>query len=207
MNNKAVFFDKDGTLIDNVPYNVDPEKVRLASGALEGVRLLHEAGFNIYIGTNQSGVARGHFSEAALLPVRDRLAQLLGEVGVPLDGFYYCPHLPDAPVRNYAVQCFCRKPNPGLLFQAARDHDVNLAKSWVVGDILNDVEAGRRADCRTVLVDNGNETEWELSPLRRPHFTVTNLLDVARVILAEEARVFSPPIRRTPAKARVSVRA
>lgn len=208
---KAVFFDKDGTLIENVPYNVDPDKIWLTDGALEGVRLLHEAGYKILIASNQSGVAHGRFKEEALLPVRERLGELLAKNGVPLTDFYYCPHLPDAIVRRYAVHCFCRKPNPGLLFQAAREHNINLAASWFVGDILNDVEAGRRADCRTILMDNGNETEWELSPLRRPNFTVSNILEAAMIILETDQRpddsLRSKPTRSLPAKYNLTMNA
>lgn len=193
---RAVFFDKDGTLIENVPYNVDPEKVRLVDGALDALRSLHAAGYKIIIATNQAGVAHGRFKEDALLPVKERLEQLLAEAAVPLAGFYYCPHHPEAVLSTYALRCFCRKPNPGLLFQAAREHQVNLAASWFVGDILNDVEAGRRADCRTILIDNGNETEWKLSPLREPHYKVKNLAAAAAIILESEQKRPPAPARR-----------
>jgi D,D-heptose 1,7-bisphosphate phosphatase len=190
---KAVFLDKDGTLIENVPYNVDPKKIRLLEGVAEGLQLLHAAGFQLHVITNQAGVAQGRFKEEALSLVEARLRQLLAEAGAPLSGFYYCPHHPDGRVLRYRAHCFCRKPNPGLLFQAAREHEINLAASWFVGDILNDVEAGRRADCRTVLINNGNETEWNLSGLRMPHFTVANFQEAVEAILSvENLRV--PPL-------------
>ena len=107
--------------------------------------------------------------------------------GLPLAGFYYCPHHPDGRVQPYAAHCFCRKPHPGMLFQAGRDHNLNLAACWMVGDILDDIEAGRRADCSTVLIDNGNETQWLMFPLRRPHHMVKNLFEAARVILDSAA--------------------
>jgi HAD superfamily hydrolase (TIGR01662 family) len=128
-------------------------------------------------------VAHGRFAEEAIRPVEEKLRQLLAAGNVPLQGFYYCPHHPDGAVKRYAISCFCRKPNPGMIFQAAREHGLNLAESWFVGDILNDVEAGQRAGCRTVLIDNGNETEWRLSPLRQPHHSVSNLMAAANVIL------------------------
>ena len=204
MNHKAVFLDKDGTLIENVPYNVDPAQVRLAPGVADGVKLLHKAGYQLIVVSNQSGVAKGFFKEEDLTPVRERLTQILGELGAPLAGFYYCPHLPDAAVLRYATTCFCRKPSPGLLFQAARDYDLNLAHSWMIGDILNDVEAGRRADCRTVLIDNGNETEWKFSPLRRPHYTVTNFLEAAQIVLEADAHQMAPVPARPRRTARSS---
>jgi histidinol-phosphate phosphatase family protein len=184
MNQSAVLLDQYGTLIENIPYKPDPSMVRLTEGALVGLKRLQAAGYKLIVVSNQSGVARGQVREEELVPIQKRLVQLLKKGGVEVAGFYYCPHLPDAPVRQYAQRCFCRKPSPGLLFQAAREHNLNLAASWSVGDLLNDIEAGRRADCRTVLLDNGNETEWELSPLRRPHFTVSNLSEAAEVILS-----------------------
>jgi D-glycero-D-manno-heptose 1,7-bisphosphate phosphatase len=178
----AVFLDKDGTLVVDVPYNVDPELIRLAPGAMEGLPALHAASYALIVVSNQSGVARGLFAEEALAAVEARLRALLSELGVPLTGFYACPHHPEGTVADYAVRCDCRKPEPGLVTRAAADHGVDLARSWLVGDILNDVEAGRRTGCRTVLIDNGNETEWRLSPDREPHHVAADLAEAARII-------------------------
>ncbi len=189
MTNRAVFLDKDGTLIEDVPYNVNPDLMRLTSGAVEGLRSLHAAGYKLIIISNQSGVARGYFPEEALLAVEARSRQMLAEMGVVLTGFYYCPHHPDGPVPGYNINCCCRKPEPGLILDAAKEHDIDLASSWFIGDILNDVEAGRRAGCKTVLIDNGNETEWILSPLRLPHYIAADLADAARIIGGESEKV------------------
>jgi D-glycero-D-manno-heptose 1,7-bisphosphate phosphatase len=185
---RAVFLDKDGTLIEDVPYNVDPALIRLAAGAAEGLRLLHAAGFELFVVTNQSGVARGYFPESALYTVEGRLRALLADCGVPLRGFYYCPHHPEGTVPAYAVTCDCRKPAPGLLLKAARENDIVLEQSWMVGDILHDVEAGRRAGCRTVLLDNGHETEWQPGPARLPHHIAADLNQAARVIVRASER-------------------
>ena len=187
MYTKAVFLDKDGTLIENVPYNVDPKKIRLVDGALEGLKKLHAAGYQIVVVTNQSGVALGKFGEEDLRGVEERIRSLMERRRIPLSGFFYCPHHPDGIVKQYAIRCFCRKPSPGLLFQAARELQINLAASWMIGDILNDVEAGHRADCRTILIDNGNETEWKLSPLREPHYKVKNLMEAVDTIIEADA--------------------
>ena len=168
--------------MEDVPYNVDPDRLQLCEGAVAAVRSLFLIGYQIFVITNQSGVALGYFSESALLGVQQRLKELLAEGGVSLTGFYYCPHHPDG--SPYAVRCGCRKPQPGLIFQAAADHAIDLSQSWFIGDILNDVEAGRAAGCRTILIDNGNETEWELSCGRLPHHIVANLGEAARVIAA-----------------------
>ncbi len=177
---KAIFLDKDGTLIENVPYNVDPDRMQLMPGAVEGLRAWHAAGYRLIVVSNQAGVARGYFPEAALAGVAERLgAMLRSQAGVPLAGFYYCPHHPEAELPAYRRACICRKPGPGMLLRAAAEQGVTLADSWMVGDILDDVEAGRRAGCRTVLIDNGHETEWVLTPVRRPHLTVRDLARAA----------------------------
>lgn len=181
----AVFLDKDGTLVEDVPYNVDPAQIRLTVGAVEGLRALDQARYRLIVVSNQSGVARGYFAETALQAVEARLRELLGAVGVPLAGFYYCPHHPEGPVSAYAVACGCRKPAPGLLLRAARDHGIDLTRSWFVGDILNDVEAGHRAGCRTVLLDVGGETEWAWSPWRVPDRVTGDLAEAARLITDE----------------------
>ena len=181
---KAVFLDKDGTLVHDVPYNVDPDRIELMIGVVEGLRALHAAGFALIVISNQSGVARGFFQEEALVEVEGRLRSLLARNGIPLAGFYYCPHCPQGTVPHYAVACDCRKPAPGLLLRAAEEHNIDLARAWFIGDILNDVEAGRHAGCHTILIDNGNETEWALTRDRLPHHIVTDLIEAARVILA-----------------------
>ncbi|HZV06666.1 MAG TPA: HAD-IIIA family hydrolase [Gemmataceae bacterium] len=181
---KAVFLDKDGTLIEDIPYNVDPQKIRLVPQAGEALRALHENGYVLIVVSNQSGVARGLFPERALREVERSLRRQLAAFGVPLAGFYYCPHHPQGAVEEYAVACRCRKPAPGMLHCAAADLGINLAESWMVGDILDDIEAGRRAGCRTVLIDNGNETEWRKGRRRRPHHRAMGLAEAARLILA-----------------------
>jgi histidinol-phosphate phosphatase family protein len=179
-----VFLDKDGTLIENVPFNADPEKIRLLPGAAEGVRRLHRARYQLIVVSNQSGVAQGHFPEDALIAAQERLESILRGLGVRLAGFYYCPHHPDGKVEKYRRLCACRKPEPGLLHRAAAELHLELSGSWLIGDILDDVEAGNRAGCRTVLVETGGETEWRRSALRTPTTTVTNLEAAALAILA-----------------------
>jgi len=184
---RAVFLDKDGTLVPDLPYNVDPCAIELAPGAGEALRRLQRAGFVMVVVSNQSGVARGYFEERDLEPVRARLEELLARERVALLDFLYCPHHPEGTRLGYALECTCRKPAPGLLDVAAAKHGIDLAASWMVGDILNDIEAGRRAGCRTVLVDNGGETEWRLGPDRVPHVRAIDLGHAAASILAAEA--------------------
>lgn len=185
---RAIFLDKDGTLVENVPYNVNPALIELTWQAGLGLQLLTQMGYSLFIVTNQPGVAKGLFTETALDPVQHRLTEQLAQYGVALDGFYYCPHSPDGVISRYAIPCTCRKPMPGMLYRAAHEHGIDLARSWMIGDILNDVEAGRRAGCRTVLIDNGNESEWKLSALRTPHLAASDLYAAATMIAAEENR-------------------
>ena len=148
---KAIFIDKDGTLIADIPYNVDVNKVSLNPGIGSFLANQHQRGFKIVVVSNQSGVARGYFSQADLIAVRDKINELLRPYSVNLHGFYYCPHYPTGVVKPYTMMCRCRKPEPGLLHQAAAELDIDLATSWMIGDIRSDVEAGQRAGCNTLL--------------------------------------------------------
>lgn len=184
----AIFFDKDGTLIEDRPYNVDPRLIEFGPGAEAALRALHRRGFKIIVITNQSGIAHGYFPESAIEGVETQLRLMIRAAGAELAGFYYCPHHPDGRVEAYSNACSCRKPEPGLILRAAREHGVDLSRSWFVGDILHDIEAGRRAGVKTILLDNGHETEWEVSPLRIPHALVPDLWEAARVIINDGSR-------------------
>jgi histidinol-phosphate phosphatase family protein len=181
----AIFLDKDGTLVEDVPYNVDPARLVFTRDAIEGLRLLQGAGFALVVITNQPGIALGLFDPQALDRLRDGLVERLQDHGVRLDGFHACPHAPGADGRS--LTCSCRKPAPGLLLQAAQTHRLDLHRSWMVGDILHDVEAGGRAGCRTVLLDVGHETEWQPGPMRTPHHRCSTLLEAAEAILGAGA--------------------
>jgi D-glycero-D-manno-heptose 1,7-bisphosphate phosphatase len=179
---QAIFIDKDGTLIKDVPHNVDPDLIELCDKAGDGLHFLQQLGYHLFVVSNQPGVAKGLFPEEALEPVEVRITELLSQEQVVLDGFYYCPHHPDGIRPGYATDCDCRKPMPGLLLRAAREHGIDLPRSWMIGDILHDVEAGNRAGCNTVLIDNGNETEWEISAERIPDLVVPDLHAAALAI-------------------------
>lgn len=181
---RAIFLDKDGTLVENVPHNVDPDLLVLAWQAGPALQLFRQLGYALIIISNQSGIAHGLFTETSLIPIQRRLDELLAQYGVKLDGFYYCPHSPQGVINRYAISCTCRKPMPGMLYRAAHEHDIDLSRSWMIGDILNDVEAGRRAGCRSALIDNGNETEWKMSAQRTPHMSAPDLYTAATMIAA-----------------------
>jgi D,D-heptose 1,7-bisphosphate phosphatase len=181
---RAAFFDKDGTLIVDQAYNVDPAKIQFMPGAEIALWLLHDLGYRFFVISNQSGVARGFFPEHALMRVERRLREMFADLNVTLDGFYYCPHYPQGVVEQYAIECGCRKPAPGLLFRAANEHGIDLARSWVIGDILDDIQAGKRAGCKTILLDDENEKIS--TPTRTPDYRVKDLEQAAERILETE---------------------
>jgi len=184
---RAVFIDKDGTLVENVPYNVDPTLLRWRPGALPALAALAGAGYQLLLATNQSGLGHGYFTRRQFAWLQQVLVQRLrDEAGVQLLDVMVCPH---APGPGGAPACLCRKPAPGMLTRAARMHRLDLVGSWMVGDTLDDVEAGRRAGCRTVLLDSGGETRWQHSPLRTPHALLRHWEAVVPLILAGVAGV------------------
>lgn len=193
----AVFLDKDGTVVENVPYNVDPALLRFTPGAIEGLQLLADAGFRLVMITNQPGVALGLFDEAALVRLQHALADKLAQHGIPLEGFYACTHAPALDPSRPA--CACRKPAPGLLLRAAEELELDLERSWMVGDILDDVEAGRRAGCRTVMLDVGNETVWRTSPWRTLDHRAGDLWEAACRIVEQSGPDLRPAPQRRAA--------
>jgi D-glycero-D-manno-heptose 1,7-bisphosphate phosphatase len=182
---KAVFIDKDGTLIPNIPYNIDPNRITIDNETIEGLRLLKEEDFLLVVISNQAGIAKGYFEEKDLEKVWSKISGLLQKHRLNIDAFYYCPHEPNGIITEYAVECNCRKPLPGMLLKAASELRIDLCQSWMVGDILNDVEAGNRAGCFTILIDNGNETEWRVNEFRTPAFIAKNILHAAAHIKME----------------------
>jgi D-glycero-D-manno-heptose 1,7-bisphosphate phosphatase len=183
---RAVFLDKDGTLIKNVSYNVDPALIEFEPYAFEALQILQQYEFLFVIITNQPGIAFAYFTENELKKVREHIKEILQQQGIVINGFYYCPHHKSGTLQFYAIDCNCRKPGPGLLFKAASDMDIDLSRSWMIGDILNDVEAGNKAGCKTILINNGNETEWLLNESRAPNYTVQNLKQAAQIIIRIE---------------------
>ena len=152
---KIIFLDKDGTIIPNIPYNVNPALISLYSGVRDALPVLQKEGYEFIIVTNQSGIAKGYFSEQQLKLVKIKIEKLFADIGVRLLDFYYCPHEESIHTEK---SCGCRKPFPGMLQHAALKYNLSLEDCWMIGDILNDVEAGNRASCKTILLDRGNES-------------------------------------------------
>ena len=181
MSRRAIFLDRDGTLVHAKHYPTRPDELVLYDGVVGELAALRAAGFALVMVTNQSGLARGLFSTGELRRMHDYLRTRMAAAGAALDAIYVCPHHPEGSVAEYAVECSCRKPRPGMLEEAARDLALDLARSWFVGDILDDVEAGNRAGCSTALVDLGTESRPS-DPLRTPTLVARTTLDALRAI-------------------------
>lgn len=151
----AAFLDRDGTLNVDVGYPDSLEKIVLINGAVEAVQLLNRAGYAVVVVSNQSGVARGYFDEARVQAINRGVADMFAQAGARIDGFYYCPHLPEAAVARYRRECDCRKPAPGMLQQAARERHLDLARSLIIGDKYSDIAAGKALGLRAILVRTG----------------------------------------------------
>lgn len=145
MKNKAVFIDRDGTINIDGPYLSDPDRFEMYPGVGNGIKALKENGFKIIVITNQSGIARGYFTENDLAEIHAKMKREFKKFNVELDGIYYCPHHPDD-------GCNCRKPKTGLFDKAIKEHDIDVKKSYMLGDKNLDVVAGRNVGTKTVLI-------------------------------------------------------
>jgi D-glycero-D-manno-heptose 1,7-bisphosphate phosphatase len=153
--NTAVFLDRDGTLNEEVGYLDRLEKLKLYDNAAEAIRCINEIGMKTVVITNQSGVARGYFTEEFVKAVHRQIQDLLNRRGAFIDAFYYCPHHPEAAIKKYQQTCSCRKPEPGMLITAAHDLDIDLERSYTVGDMIKDIQVAGRVGAKGILVKTG----------------------------------------------------
>jgi len=186
---KAVFIDRDGTINEEVKYLSKENNLRILPNAVEGIKLLKEAGFKVIVISNQSGVARGYFKEKDVQLINKKIKELIKQSGADIDGFYYCPHHPEAIVDKYRQVCQCRKPEPGLFLQAAAQLNINMRKSFIVGDKLSDIQMSEVLGAQAVLVLTGyglQEREKYCSESHLAlHYIAEDLLDAARWILQQ----------------------
>jgi D-glycero-D-manno-heptose 1,7-bisphosphate phosphatase len=178
---RAVFLDRDGTILEEVGYLNHLSRFRLLPGAATAIRRLNLAAIPVIVVTNQSGVARGFFAEEMVHRVHEKMARELSVTGAHVDGIYYCPHGGD--------ECGCRKPLTGMLERAVREHGLELKNSWMVGDKYEDVALGHAGGCRSIMVMTGygrGEYEWNRGAWpRQPEFVVEDLQQAADVVLPE----------------------
>lgn len=159
---RAVFLDRDGTINVEKDYLYKAEEFEFIGGAPEAIRLLNEAGWFVAVVSNQSGVARGYYTEEDVEILHRHIAAELLKSGARVDAWYYCPHHPQGR-GSYSLPCRCRKPLPGMLIEAAKRHHIELSSSVMIGDKLADMEAGSAAGCRTILVRTGYGADHESS--------------------------------------------
>jgi len=175
---KAVFLDRDGTILDNQGDLGDPSDVRIIEGVAEAISSLAEHGWLLLVVTNQAGVARGAFTEDDILKVHDRIDSLVG----PIERYYYCCHHPEGILDEWRELHPWRKPSPGMLLQAAKDFDIDLRASWMIGDTARDIQAGKAVGCKTIWLTDPDRVTEEIEPtLYSP-----TLLEAALFVLAEE---------------------
>lgn len=159
MQNKAIFLDRDGTINIDKHYLYRIEDFEFVPGTLKGLRMLYEAGYKLILITNQSGIARGYFSEEDYQTLNSWLQQRLVENNSPLTASYYCPHLPDANIVEYKMNCECRKPKLGLFMKAVKDWDIDLSLSYAIGDRLRDCSICNSSNCQGFLVGNTEDNQ------------------------------------------------
>jgi D-glycero-D-manno-heptose 1,7-bisphosphate phosphatase len=181
---RAVFLDRDGTVIEEVGYLNRLDRVAFFPWSVDAIRVLNNAGLLVVIVTNQAGVARGYFDETLVRETHALIDRRVREGGARIDAYYYCPHHPDGIVEELRQTCECRKPKPGMIHQAARDLDIDVPGSFIVGDRWLDVEMGRAAGTTTVLVRTGHGREEEAHPpCAAADKVADNLMEAAAWIL------------------------
>ena len=179
-NKKAVFLDRDGTVVVHEPYLSSPDQLKLLPNAAEGIRLFKESGYLVIVITNQSGIARGFFDEERLTLIHKKLMRMLKDEGVEIDAIYYCPHHTEGVIEQYTLDCDCRKPKPKMLLNAAIQHNIDLTQSLMIGDSEVDMLAGKNAGCTCVLIKNAcNNTSN--APIVDTDYVVKDLLEAAKI--------------------------
>ena len=186
----AIFMDRDGTVSYEVGYVNHPDRYDIIPGSARAIAKINSSAFLAVVITNQAGVARGYFKEEIILQVHEKLKKLLAGEGAHLDGIYYCPHHPDVGESPYRQQCNCRKPGPGLILKAQKELDIDLSRSYIIGDSIKDIEAGSNAGVKGIMVLTGygkgeyeyNSEKWKVKPVH----VAADLLEAVHWILSQE---------------------
>jgi D-glycero-D-manno-heptose 1,7-bisphosphate phosphatase len=191
MKRPALFMDRDGTVSEEVGYVNHPSRFRLFPYSAEAIKLLNDNGWLAIVVTNQAGVARGYFAEEVILQIHEQLQRDLETSGAKVDAIYYCAHHPSVGEPPYRLDCDCRKPRTGLIERAAADFEIDLQRSWVVGDRYSDIELARNAGLHSAFVLSGyGRGEWEYQRASwklGPDAVGETLLDVVRIVIERDA--------------------
>ncbi len=187
---RAVFFDRDGVIVEEVDLLTSLAEIQIKDGVADALKILKQSGFFLFVATNQTVVSRGLITEQEVTLINRDIEMRLVGLGAPaFDGWHVCPHHPKATLEAYRIRCECRKPRPGMLLEAALKHHLNLAESFMIGDRITDIIAGDKAGCQTILLTSGAherppiETTEPLDKSVSPTFTCQTLLEAANWIL------------------------
>lgn len=190
--NTAIFLDRDGVINEEVGYLDSLAKLKVIPSAYEAIRLINESGMKAIVVSNQAGVAKGLFTEDFVRKTNDCLQTILSQQGAYINNFYYCPHHPTEGTEPYRRICDCRKPAPGMLLRAAQDLNIDLKKSYLVGDRFRDMEAAKKAEVKGILVKTGygNELLQDDGPDKstsesKPDFIAADILEAVKWILRD----------------------
>jgi D-glycero-D-manno-heptose 1,7-bisphosphate phosphatase len=198
MSNKAIFLDRDDTLIEDPGFINHPDQVKLLDGVDKSLIELRAMGYKLVVVSNQSGVARGIISEKSLDEIHNRLKQVLAEKGAPLDRIYYCPYHPDGIIEKYRKESDRRKPNPGMLLAAADEMDIDLTQSWMIGNSSRDVEAGLKAGCKTILINHPSYSEQHKLGEPNPDYRAVNMKEAVNIIKKYHRSAGENPVQNQP---------
>jgi D-glycero-D-manno-heptose 1,7-bisphosphate phosphatase len=191
---KAVFLDRDGVITAEKSYITKKEDLELINQVPEAIKIFNEKDYKVIVVTNQSAIARGLCTEEEIIEINNYLTQLLNKHGAKIDKFYYCPHHPemrwDIPefAKKYRIKCDCRKPLPGMILKAQKDFNINLKESWMVGDMITDIIAGKSAKCKTIMIESKNNNKIirshiEIDETVKADYKCKNLFDAVKVII------------------------
>ncbi len=181
MANKAIFLDRDNTIIEDPGYINNPDQVKLLDGVSPALIELRNMGFLLVIVSNQSGIARGIVTEKKLGEIHEKLSHLLSKKGAYLDKIYFCPYHPDGIIEKYRKPSNLRKPSPGMLLQAGEELDIDLTKSWMIGDSECDIQAGQKAGCQTIQIETPSRVSFTMAAVKAD-FKAVNLKEATNII-------------------------
>jgi D,D-heptose 1,7-bisphosphate phosphatase len=198
MPNKAIFLDRDDTLIEDPGYINNPDQVKLLDGVDKALIEFRAMGYKLIVVSNQSAVARGMVSEQALDEIHNRLKQMLAEKGAPLDRIYYCPYHPDGVIEKYRKESDWRKPKPGMLLAAADELDIDLGQSWMIGNSSRDIQAGLQAGCKTILINHPSHYKLHKLGEPNPDYGAVNIKEAVNIIKKHHRSTGESPIQNQP---------
>ncbi len=181
--NKAVFLDRDGVIVEDIGYLGKHSDIRFLPKVGKAVKLLNKSGFKVIVVTNQSGVARGYFTEQTVRGINKHIQESLAEQGAFIDRMYYCPHHLEGTLEEYRRDCHCRKPNPGMIEAAVRDFGIDAGKSFLIGDKISDIEAGHRAGCKTILLQGRGAPKRDEETASTSNLVAEDLYEAAKRLI------------------------